>query len=53
MDENIKKQYSGMTKQQAKEEVRLLKKELKPLLRQVNLIEACLEYLNYKITDTS
>jgi len=49
MDNNLKKMYPGMTKKEAWKEVKKLKKELKPLLHQISLIEDCLEYLNYKV----
>lgn len=51
MDKDLQKMYSKMTRAEAKKEVALLKKELSPLYKQIIRLEACLEYLDYKIVD--
>ena len=48
MEKETKKIYKNITKKEAKEEVRLLLKELKPLLKHIERIKYCLKYLNSK-----
>ena len=45
MNREIKQSYKGITKKEAKEDIRLLKKEIKPLKYQVKDLEECIEYL--------
>jgi len=48
-NKELMKMYKEMTKDEAKEEVRLLKEEYNKLYKQILSIEKCLEYLNHKL----
>ena len=49
MDKNIKAIYKKMDKEDVREEIKILKKEVKPAKENLKRLEECLEYLKNKL----